>query len=967
MILQQETLAAGFGREPNSSLALPAEPPLSGLAAVDAFPGLTFVDPVALVSPPGETNRLFVLERTGQIQVITNLANPTKTLFLDISRNVNPEGEGGLLGLAFHPGYITNRWFFVFYTLDTTSEVGTGFHDRLARFETSPTDPNQAQADSELALITQFDGSPYHNGGDIHFGPDGYLYLSLADEGVRGGESGNSRFITKDFFSAILRIDVDLRPGSLPPNPHPANSMNYAIPPDNPFIGATNFNGNTIDPQTVRTEFWAVGLRNPWRFCFDSPTGRVYCGDVGQDSREEIDLIVRGGNYGWNYREGRDRYSDDPPAGVTFLEPIYDYGRDQGTCVIGGVVYRGSRMPQLFGEYIFGDCINGNIWSLHYDGTNATDLRQIASLSRVCTFGFDPANGDILMAPDSTSTPIYRLDYSKDVGTPLPPTLADTGAFANLATLQPEPGIVPYDVNVPFWSDRARKTRWFSVPDTEKVIGFSSQANWSFPNGTVWIKHFEIDLTNGVAQSARRLETRFLVRNSGGIYGITYRWDDTQTNAFLVPAEGLDEPLQIQDGGTTRTQVWHYPARSQCVTCHTPEAGFALGFNTFQLNRDHDYGGIVTNQILALSQSGYFSNPIDSVAGLLAYAHATNEAASLEHRARSYLGANCVQCHQTGGIGRGNWDARLTTPLSEAGIINGVLADSGGDANDKVIKPGSLEHSTMWRRVAELGPQHMPPLATSELNQEAIALIARWITNQVQSVPEVPVVTWSRPSDIVYGTALSSLQLNPSANVPGSFAFDPPIGRVLPAGNDQLLSAAFTPDDTNNYTSVTISNRITALEAPLVITAENKTKVYGQANPPLTASYSGFVNGETASDLDTPVSLSTSASTTSPVGVYPIIATGAADANYQIRFIEGVLTVESNAEVASITIEDGGRIRIRFIGLSGGTYRIESSSNLSSWETVDTIQPDADGAGEFTEPVAEPNDSAAKFYRLAWP
>src|SRR5213075_2368284 len=142
------------------------------------------------------------------------------------------------------------------------------------------------------------------------------------------------------------------------------------------------------------------------------------------------------------------------------------------------------------------------------------------------------------------------------------------------------------------------KTRWFSVPVTDKFIAFSPRGNWSIPEGTVWIKHFELELTNGVAQSARRLETRFLVRNSKGIYGITYRWDDSQSDAFLVPVEGMDESFEIHDGATTHTQVWHYPARSECVACHTPEGGFALGFNTFQLNRDHNYDGIVTNQIL---------------------------------------------------------------------------------------------------------------------------------------------------------------------------------------------------------------------------------------------------------------------------------------------------------------------------------------------------------------------------------
>ena len=154
---------------------------------------------------------------------------------------------------------------------------------------------------------------------------------------------------------------------------------------------------------------------------------------------------------------------------------------------------------------------------------------------------------------------------------PPPPTLADTGSFADLVTLQPKPGVMAYDINVPFWSDHARKTRWFSVPDTNSFIGFNSNGNWSFPAGTLWIEHFDLELTNGVAQSARRLETRFLVRNSGGVYGITYRWDDSQTNAFLVPKEGLDEPFVIHDVGTTRTQIWHYPARSECLTCHTPD------------------------------------------------------------------------------------------------------------------------------------------------------------------------------------------------------------------------------------------------------------------------------------------------------------------------------------------------------------------------------------------------------------
>ena len=251
------------------------------------------------------------------------------------------------------------------------------------------------------------------------------------------------------------------------------------------------------------------------------------------------------------------------------------------------------------------------------------------------------------------------------------------------------------------------------------------------PDGHGLDQTFELELTNGVPQSARRLETRFLVRNSGGVYGITYRWDDAQANASLVPTEGMNEAFLIHDGATTRTQVWHYPARAECLSCHTTAAGFALGFNTGQLNRDHVYGGTLTNQIIALSQMGYFSNSVTAVDGLLSYASATDETVPVEHRVRSYLAANCVQCHQPDGSGRGYWDARFTTPLPNAGIINGALVASQANPEAKVIKPGSLEDSLLFKRVSELGSLHMPPLATTELNHEAIDLLARWITNEL--------------------------------------------------------------------------------------------------------------------------------------------------------------------------------------------------------------------------------------------
>lgn len=721
------TMASAASRQANTTLAFPQEPYSYSLE--DAFPGVVFDGIVGFASPPGETNRLFVVERGGSIHVINNLGNPTKTLFLDLTAQVDSSGEGGLLSLAFHPGYATNRQFFVFYTLQTSTAAGSGFHDRLSRFQTSPSNPNQALAGSEVPFITQYDEADNHNAGDLHFGPDGCLYVSLGDEGIGNDQLGNSRTITRDFFCGILRIDVDKRPGSLAPNSHPASSAHYAVPPDNPFVGATSFNGAAIDPSAVRTEFWAVGMRNPWRFSFDSVTGRLFCGDVGESSREEVNLVVKGGDYGWKYREGTLAVQSGQPPGVTLLPPLWEYppgvGEFEGFSVVGGIVYRGSRIPELQGSYVFGDYGSGNIWALEHDGTAVTSVRRLAGMVGLAAFGVDPRNGDVLLGQPWWG-PVQRL-VQNSAGAALPARLSDTGAFQNLSTLAPAAGVVEYEINTPFWSDNATKRRWFSVPQLNQTVGFSANGNWTFPAGTVWVKHFEIERTNGVPSSARRLETRFLVKNGSGVYGLTYKWNAAQTDATLVAEDGLDESIVIRDGNATRNQVWRYPGRGECLACHTGAGGFAAGFNTHQLNRPRDNGGVAVNQILWLNQMGYFSAPVASTNGLPAYAHPTNLSATLDQRVRSYLGANCSYCHQPGGTGHGYWDGRLHTPWAQAGLINGPLISDLGNPNSRVIRPGNLADSMMYSRISALGARHMPPLGTSVLDTNSMSLISDWI------------------------------------------------------------------------------------------------------------------------------------------------------------------------------------------------------------------------------------------------
>ena len=373
---------------------------MSPFATEEAF-HLKFDQPIGIVTPPGETNRLFIIEKTGRIIVIPDLAHPARSTFLDLRAKVGSDDvEQGVLALAFHPDYRHNRQFYVWYTSCLEVNGRTVREDRLSRFMVSADNPNVADPASELRLISQADKAPNHNGGELIFGPDGCLYLSLGDEGGANDQYDNGQRIDRDFFSGILRLDVDLRPGSVAPNPHPAvHAGTYAVPRDNPFVGATTFNGGPVDPLRVRTEFWAVGLRNPWRMSFDPVTGALWCGDVGQERFEEVNLITRGGNYGWHWREGKVAFHDTPPAGARWDEPVWTYPHSDGLCIIGGLVSHGARYPELEGKYLFADYLSENIWALTPDGGNPVDASHVQLVGRgpsITSFGRDPSNGDVL-------------------------------------------------------------------------------------------------------------------------------------------------------------------------------------------------------------------------------------------------------------------------------------------------------------------------------------------------------------------------------------------------------------------------------------------------------------------------------------------------------------------------------------------------------------------------------------------
>lgn len=342
-----------------------------------AFPNLSFSRPVDFQTPGDGSNRIFVLEQAGVIRVFENQREVAEApVFLDIRDRVRDSGnEEGLLGLAFHPNYRENGTFFVDYTASNPRRTV------IARYQVDPSDPLRALKDSEEVVLEVPQPYGNHNAGQIVFGPDGYFYVTLGDGGSGGDPENNGQDPTT-LLGSILRIDVDAAP----------SGSRYGIPADNPFVGNTDGR---------REEIFAYGLRNPWRISFDEDSGRLWAADVGQNAYEEIDIIEKGRNYGWNVMEGFHCY--EPSSGCDkegLVEPIAEYDHSQGRSITGGFVYRGENVPQLSGKYVYADHVSGRIWTLDYNGSSA-DVSELFDTSlSISSFGVDQDDELYLLAFD---------------------------------------------------------------------------------------------------------------------------------------------------------------------------------------------------------------------------------------------------------------------------------------------------------------------------------------------------------------------------------------------------------------------------------------------------------------------------------------------------------------------------------------------------------------------------------------
>jgi uncharacterized repeat protein (TIGR03806 family) len=683
-------------------LGTPVGGSLPEFVLTPAFPDLVFERPVFLTFSPDQSDRLFVVEQAGRLKVFDNDASASSaTVFLDITDRVKTNfREQGLLGLAFDPDYATNGFFYLNYTApwhDCSNEVEC---TKIVRFESQSGDPLQADPQSALEILEYDQPDDDHNAGMMAFGPDGYLYIASGDGGNYPGATGQD---TSTRLGAILRID----PGGGDP---------YAIPPDNPF---------TDDPGQA-AEIWHFGLRNPWRFSFDRVTGDLWIGDVGQNSWEEIDYFAAdapgGANLGWPTCEGNHDFAGSC-ASLGATPPVFEYSHTSGLgqAVVGGYVYRGARFPELSGRFFFGDAVSGRVFA--WDGGGAPV--SVGAVPALSSFGEDE-QGE-LYALALLSGQIFRIEYTTGEANPgLPQLLSDTGLFDDIGSLTPAPGLIPYDVRVPFWSDHAIKRRWIGLPG-DSSADFHPFSAWEFPTGSVAVKHFDVPIGPG---QNRRLETRVMLKQSDvpeTWIGGTYRWNAAQTEAELL-TNGVGEQINIDLGSGLETQDYYFPAPSECLQCHNAAAGHLLGLQTAQMNRSLSYAGGDANQLEAWSCAGLLTpNPGDPALHE-ALIDPGDPAEGLATRARHWLDVNCSMCHRPGGPAPGGLGLQRTALLGDMSVIDVPPTEGGlGLPDPRRIFVGSKEQSVLWERVSNPDPAlHMPPQSRAA-DPLATDLLGTWI------------------------------------------------------------------------------------------------------------------------------------------------------------------------------------------------------------------------------------------------
>lgn len=683
-----------------------------------AFPNLSFKDPttfassqpIAMVQAPRDASRWYVASRVGTVRMFENRTDVSaSSVVLDIDARVESScAECGLLGIAFHPNFPATPRVYLTYTTMQYTDGGPDTH--LSEF-TSRDGGLTLDPDSERVILRINKPGINHHGGQIAFGPDGFLYFATGDGNVAAYDSAQR---LNTLLGKMLRIDISGTTGS----------ALYRIPSDNPLAASTQLCGVNGSGTENCPEIFAWGLRNPWRWSFDRENGDIWLGDVGRTAREEVNRIVRGGNYGWRCLEGTLSTTGmvcDTPANPR--PPIAEYDRTFGRAITGGYVYRGTAIPALIGRYVFGDFVSGRIFDIPSD-TQPTMLMTggLESGLSISAFAQD-SEGELYVV--NIRGDIHRITgvatgTGTDAGTGaetegVATQLSASGCVNPSDPTQPASGLIPYAPSADFWSDGAEKERWIALPD-EQNISVGADGDWDFPNGTVLMKNFRLD--------NRLIETRLFMRHPDGVWaGYTYEWNAQGNDATLVRGG-----KQVTLGERT----WIYPSESQCIQCHTQAAGGSLGLETKQLafNITYPQTGRDAHQLVTLNAITVLASPIADPTAETAYPDPSGTAGTLAERARAYLHTNCSQCHRPGGPTTSNMDLRYATALADTNAcgVAPALGNLGiGDA--QLIAPGASDRSVLPARMSLRGvAEAMPPAGLGSLvDTEGVTLIQSWI------------------------------------------------------------------------------------------------------------------------------------------------------------------------------------------------------------------------------------------------
>ncbi len=725
-----------------SRLSGSPEPPLP-YRIKPAYPKLVFDRPVLIEPVPG-TKLLMVGEVAGKLVAFEDRDNATEKTVVGDIKTKHAE-TSALYGLAFHPNFRVNRKVYVCYVVGGEQPEGT----RVSEFLMTDSNPPRLRLETERRLLTWKGGG--HNGGALAFGPDGKLYVSTGDAGPASPpDPGRTGQDVTDLLSSILRIDIDQTTAKLP----------YGVPLDNPFVALAE----------VRPEIWAYGFRNPWKITFDSKSGDLWVGDVGWELWELVHRVERGGNYGWSAMEGRQPVIKGVSTGPAPIRPpTIDHPHSEAASITGGYVYHGKGLPKLDGQYVYGDYQSGFVWSAKWDGVKVSSLEKIAETGlRLVSFGLDHS-GELLMVEHDRTNQLYRLEPnpvggSQNATEKFPTKLSKTGLFTDLAGLVPESGVVAYEINAPAWMDGSKSINHMALPPKARLEIDATGGQWRVPDGSVLAKTVTLVETGSV--KPRKMETQILVRQEGAWSAYSYLWNDSQTDATLVPAGGASVMVDRKDlEHSGESYRWRYrvSSRAECVLCHNPwaeakttvygrQSASPLGLNRSQLDHPNPERHRAYQELVKWA-SGTETKVPDADPARTLYAVSQTDA-SPERRARSWLHVNCSQCHafNAGGAATIILEAWAKTEQMNLMNIKPQQGDLGLGASAFLVAPGKPEESILFARIAKQGPGHMPRLGSREVDPKGAALIAGWIEAQgqvYQAKAGQPVVAQGGSSDAI--------------------------------------------------------------------------------------------------------------------------------------------------------------------------------------------------------------------------